>query len=542
MSDQGDDSGGGGGFADYQEKTMDPGSAMLIATLLFSILITLSLPCWVALGRRFRNSHSQQQPRSDDHRSTDGDTSAAAPLSQLQQVTGRGSKGRRNSRNNTTTKKKKRETTDTTQLQSPQNNRSRPTLFPAAAARNNNEDATRRDDDDASSFESARTSVSATSAASALVRAILDAAPHGGPRATSQAMALRQRNDQMETSDDRSDRHKNGNTTIEATHGYSSEDDDDDDDDHMDRSVLGPLSHDEVSIRDAVDAALPAARVERDAGTAFTAGTGDAATSWRGRVVKAFDRLLVIAEWDFESRRICKLGLPFVGQALLLGVTEAIRVALIGRLVGTRALSAYVLVDMVIGVTTEFLKGFQHACTTLCSQAVGAGNRTLAGQYIQIATIAYTVCYIPIFIFWMLLIGDTISWFGFDDETRKIGEEYTMLFLFARFLHGVGDSLHSLLDVIGFENYSTFFIFGQEMISLAMIAVVATRPNTTTLRLIGLVYIAKEALGLVVNTAIIVCNGWFDRYLEGLVGKLGILVSGLFKIRACNLFRIFISY
>ena len=61
-------------------------------------------------------------------------------------------------------------------------------------------------------------------------------------------------------------------------------------------------------------------------------------------------------------------------QSLLVGVAETVRIALIGRLLGTTILSAYIVVDLVVGVTTEFMRGFQDALITLCSQALGGGE------------------------------------------------------------------------------------------------------------------------------------------------------------------------
>jgi Na+-driven multidrug efflux pump len=341
-------------------------------------------------------------------------------------------------------------------------------------------------EDDGDSSTSSRGG--AESVASALINVLLATSPHGGPIKRRNQMHILHREMEIEHEEDE-------DKQSVASH-----------------SVLGPLSHDEVSIRDAVDARHA---VHQDA---IDLMIGDAQEgSW-------IDRLMVIAEWDYETRRILKLGLPFVMQALLIGTMETVRVALIGKLISTKALSAYVIVNMLVGMSNAFLKGFQDACTTLCSQAVGVGNKTLAGQYIQIATLLYIFCYIPIFLLWTFTTGSIFAWLGFDAETTKIGEEFTLLYMFSSFLRGMSYSMHSLLDVIDREHYSTAFTSGQEIVATLGVLAVAMQPGVTNLQLVGLVLIVEEALALIINSAVIVWKGWFDKYLDGLVGSLALLV------------------
>jgi Na+-driven multidrug efflux pump len=172
--------------------------------------------------------------------------------------------------------------------------------------------------------------------------------------------------------------------------------------------------------------------------------------------------------------------------------------------------------------------GLIDACISLCSHAVGVGNRRLAGQYIQIATILYTLCYIPIFVLWIFLIGPLFTWLGFDGKddglTREIGEQFTLLYLFSCFLKGVNTSAHALLDVIGKENYSTAFVSSQEVAMMLATLVAALQPGASDLNLVGLLLIAVAAAALIINAAIIAYYGWFDKFLDGMVGSFALLV------------------
>jgi hypothetical protein len=64
-----------------------------------------------------------------------------------------------------------------------------------------------------------------------------------------------------------------------------------------------------------------------------------------------------ICKWDTESRRILKLALPYVYQALVMGVAEAGRVGILASLYDTRSMSAYVICVMLIGFTADFFGG-----------------------------------------------------------------------------------------------------------------------------------------------------------------------------------------
>lgn len=464
-----DSSGGDEGFRYYVDDSVDPGNAMLIATVIFCLLLIAALPFMVVAGQRFVKHEDCQDDATDDNEEC---SPVATKSSEL----------------------------GLTKTGSPKSELRPDLSFHTGSGispyhRRNHDDSCSDDEDgddgknlDAASDDGSDQSfkTGAASVTSTLLNAILETSPHGGPIMRRNQLHIRRREVQLELEEEE-------DRKSEASH-----------------SVLGIISQDEVSIRDAVDAST---FVQQD-----TMDLMNNKGNW-------MEKLLVIAEWDYEARRISKLGFPFVLQALAIGITEAIRVALIGKFIGTRALSAYVIVTMVVGMSNVFLKGFQDACITLCSHAVGVGNKRLAGQYIQIGTTLFTICFIPIFVCWVYATGPIFTWLGFDAATRKMGEEFALLYMFSSFLHGIDHSMHSLLDVIDKEVYSTVFVSSQEIVATLATLAVVLQPNVTNLQLLGLAYIGQKALALILNSAIIVWNGWFDKYLDGLVGNFALLVS-----------------
>jgi hypothetical protein len=354
------------------------------------------------------------------------------------------------------------------------------------------------EDDDSDSIQSGLTGV-----ASHFMNVLLDATPHGGPLRRGHTAVVAAANDEYHDAD-----------MMMMVGGEAG-------------SVLGGISMGEVSYRDALQGPQFEKQHHYYADGLVRTGEHELLPQpaskhpccSRAGLSYTWNKLLDIMEYDYETKRLCKLSGPYVMEAIAKGTLEAVRVAIIGKFIGTPALSAYVMVDIWIGLTTSVIRGVQETCGSLCSHAIGAGNRVLAGQYIQIATILYVIAFAPLFVCWEFFMGPLLGFLGFDAVTIQIGEHFTILFLFYKFLVGVGDSVHELLDVTGLENYSTTFNFIYETLVTVGIVLVSIFTETNNLQLVGLVYVVLSALGLILNVAIVVWNGWFDRYLEGMVGS-----------------------
>lgn len=79
-------------------------------------------------------------------------------------------------------------------------------------------------------------------------------------------------------------------------------------------------------------------------------------------VVSTWHAFLEVADWDRENKRVMKLALPYLIQAFLSGVAKAAVVAIIGKYYGTRSLTAFVVIEMTVGLTTEFFGGEWTRC------------------------------------------------------------------------------------------------------------------------------------------------------------------------------------
>lgn len=378
-----------------------------------------------------------------------------------------------------------------------------------------------KDDESISSVHSKASVLTGISgAANSLLNVILDSSPRGGPNLTRAHMTTMIRDHAIEAEE-----------RIGTAMTYEIQQRDADTGSIGNGSIMAKLDHDAVSIHDAVDTPSPTNHYKVD--QTFAEKKSRSICS---RIGANFDFLLEITEWDYESKRICKLGLPFLAQSLMMGFTEAIRVAFIGRLLGTQALSVYIVVDLMVGVTTQVMRGFQDALITMCSQSLGVGNKVLTGQYVQITVVLYMLMYIPLFTFWYFFIERTIIWFGLSQTAAEIGHDFSVLYILAELLKGLDESIHALLDCIGCENYSTFFTICKELAVTLGTFIIGQR-QSATIQQIGYVYVAVNGAGLVLNVVIVLWNGWLDPYLEGIIGSFALKVRVVLSIREMIFFQ-----
>lgn len=229
------------------------------------------------------------------------------------------------------------------------------------------------------------------------------------------------------------------------------------------------------------------------------------------------DKIGMIAAWDVETKRIIRLATPYCTQALFTGFTDTANVAIVGNLIGTKEVSAYVITNLLVELTSDFVGGLHESLATLCSQAIGANNKKLAGEYCQIVVILYTLFFLPFMLLWAVYMGPTLEWMGFDPETVEIGKQYNYILVVDLMIDGLGEAVHGLLDVGGFEKFSTLIGATEEIVATLTLLFVALfgQPDLVT---VGLIQLFLGVLFLGLNLVVIYWRGWFRPYREGLIG------------------------
>jgi hypothetical protein len=295
-------------------------------------------------------------------------------------------------------------------------------------------------------------------------------------------------------------------------------------------SILSRLEDHAILPNDAADAddpgyyILPKPAVEDDQEIDLCCGKR---AWWKPTVLgEGFGRLVNLAEYDHEMKRIVKLCIPYSITALLEGIVDSIVVALIAQYIGTEAVAAFTIVQLILGLTSEFLGGILGTEATLCSHAIGAGNFKLAGQTVQVCAILFTVLMIPNMIVWSFFVDDIILLFGFNEETAYMGQQYARILVIDELLVGLNLAYSGLLNVIGYENFATYMSVAEGLVKVGATAALVLLRDATLME-VGLVHMAGTVVFFLLTVWISICWGRMGKYVDGMVGSCVLVVSVL---------------
>ncbi|KAG7368668.1 MATE efflux family protein [Nitzschia inconspicua] len=282
-------------------------------------------------------------------------------------------------------------------------------------------------------------------------------------------------------------------------------------------SVLSKLDVDEISVHDAVDAkdagALATMKKDGLPGDTLLMSDGSGGLTWT--------RMLEIADWDKEMKKFVALAVPFSVQGLAVELLGIVNVAIVGHFIGVMEANAFVVVSIMLEFTTTLTKGFAEFIGVLVPHADGAGNDLLVGRYLQLGVIFYTIMTIPGVIIWGLFTEEAVLWFGFDEATAVIGQDYAYTLLFYLFVEGIVGCLTEFLNTLDHEGYATVFTIIATLAESVAIAVIAIM-GVKDLVVVGLVQVAVGCIALIINLALIIHKGWLERYWEGIIRTNGL--------------------
>lgn len=162
------------------------------------------------------------------------------------------------------------------------------------------------------------------------------------------------------------------------------------------------------------------------------------------------------------------------------------------------------------------MAGFEEALGLLVPQAHGADNNIMVGRYLQLVIVIYNIMQIPAGIIWGLWTYDAIIWFGYDDKTAEIGQQYAYTVIIYMVVEAIDECLWTWLEVVGHARYATIYSISAHFVETgAFVALLAF--GVTDLFLIGLADAAVGVVVVVVNIVLIVSMGWLNEYWVGLV-------------------------
>ena len=229
-----------------------------------------------------------------------------------------------------------------------------------------------------------------------------------------------------------------------------------------------------------------------------------------------------IIRYDRETNRILILGIPFMVSAVAVALFDAVTLALVSKYLGVEALSAFVVTNVLLGLTDTFIKGVADALNTVCSHAIGADNYFLAGQYTQIALMIYVIGSVPLCVCWWFLMDDAIRLFGMNERVVEIGAKYTKLVMFDYVAVGMFDTFTALLDVSGYALPATIMDIVAAILDLLSVWLLLMFVDGMNLFWVGMAQMVSSVVIYAVFVCFVVCKGWIDPFKSGLVHSFGL--------------------
>lgn len=160
---------------------------------------------------------------------------------------------------------------------------------------------------------------------------------------------------------------------------------------------------------------------------------------------------------------------------------------------------------------------FRDAHTTLCAHAVGAGNYFLAGQYLQLAEIGFTLtAFLP-----LLLMGvftdQVLVWLNVSDDVAEIGGNFAAVQVFALFIGGLNNVQMQFLNAIDPSNYSNAIEILMNASYTAGIAIYLHRNAYASLVDLAWIKLSVAVLFIPINIIVLAKRGWLALCGPGMV-------------------------
>ena len=119
-------------------------------------------------------------------------------------------------------------------------------------------------------------------------------------------------------------------------------------------------------------------------------------------------------------------------------------------------------------------------------------------------------------LFWSLYTGDAIRWFGFDDETANLGQEFALPYNLYALAAGIQEILSEFLDIHGHEVPNLIINIVGSLLSIVTLLVVIHGWEINDLSSIGYMEFNIAMIYSAMVMVVVVHLGWFDSIWDGL--------------------------
>jgi hypothetical protein len=153
------------------------------------------------------------------------------------------------------------------------------------------------------------------------------------------------------------------------------------------------------------------------------------------------------------------------------------------------------------------------------------------GRYLQLGMIFYVLGTIPGIVLWSFLTEEAVLWFGFDEQTAQMAQQYAYPFLIMTLIQGLDSNLLEYFNVTDHEKYCTIYYvtsFAAGTLALFFIVVLGWKD----LVLVGIVQTFVSFVFMAGNFTFGKYMGWLDDCWEGLVSTLSLRVRSVCQLKS----------
>mmetsp|Transcript_11650 Transcript_11650/g.24956 ORF Transcript_11650/g.24956 Transcript_11650/m.24956 type:complete len:723 (-) Transcript_11650:96-2264(-) len=227
-----------------------------------------------------------------------------------------------------------------------------------------------------------------------------------------------------------------------------------------------------------------------------------------------------IVRYDYETKRIFRLVVPFTLSGVTCTMADLICLALISHTIGTDSMVAYMMVDAIVGITSSFTYGWIESVSSLGSMAYGAENYELVGRYVQTACLLYVACEIPMAYLWYKQIGSVVLWMGFEESVADLAHTYVLISMVAGIIGGLHQAFMDFLEVVEHEAFANALYCVSALVETAFVTLFALYPEVSlsvfglepSLFVFGLIFLINTIIFLFIGIIIPYYKGWCTGY------------------------------
>lgn len=233
-------------------------------------------------------------------------------------------------------------------------------------------------------------------------------------------------------------------------------------------------------------------------------------------------KILTLHNCDAQTKSMLDIGLPYLIQTLVSAVSEFIQMGVVGYQLGTDALTAYVVVDLFVRMTTEAVGNVITSGHNLIAQVVDSKDKNRerkVGNYLMLSIVFYVIGMIPLVLFWSLYTEKFLLWLNLDPKIAAEGQGFARAYVITLLISGAQSAFQHTLDVVGYQIQTMIMtIIGMTFVTLGIVVVMChhtlfPKPSLTKM---GWAYVIIESCYITGMLTTIYVMGWLRPYYAGL--------------------------